>query len=125
MTPEILLLVLGALGISGLTSGWWWTRRALRQHVIQVQTAWVRAGQIVHYGPVGTVCLGNRPRHAYRGGSFVVAGAPDAKLADGGIKVVIVNDAYYFAIDELSRAFPGVLFIRADEANDKLGLLVK
>jgi hypothetical protein len=58
MTPEILLLIVGALGIGGLTGGWWWTRHGLSQHVIRVQTAWVRAGQIVHYGPVGAVCLG-------------------------------------------------------------------
>ncbi len=97
MTPEILLLVAGALGISGLTSGWWWTRRALRQHVIQVQTTWVRAGQIVHYGPVGTVCLGNRPRRAYRGGSFGAVGITGGRLVFDGYRHNAENISVLYA----------------------------
>jgi hypothetical protein len=86
MTPEILLLVVGTLGISGLAGGWWWTRRALTQHVIRIQTAWVRAGQIVHYGPVGGVCLGNRPRRAYGSGVFGGLGITDGRLVFDGYR---------------------------------------
>ena len=93
MTSEILLLIVGALGISGLAGGWWWTRRGLSQHVIQVQTAWVRAGQIVHYGPVGAVCLGDRPRRAYGVGTVGAMGITGGRL---------VFDGYRRHIDDIS-----------------------
>jgi hypothetical protein len=83
MIPELLLLAVGALGISGLGAAWW-ARRTQRDHVIRVQTAWVHAGQIVHYGPVGAVCLGNRPRHVYASGIFGALGITDGRLVFDG-----------------------------------------
>jgi hypothetical protein len=83
MIPELFLLSVGALGMSGLGAAWW-MRRAQRNHVIRVQTAWVHAGQIVLYGPVGAVCLGNRPRHVYGGGVFGALGITDGRLVFDG-----------------------------------------
>lgn len=65
-------------------SGWWWQRRRRSAHVIRVRTAWVRAGLIVRYGPVGVVCHGLRPRRTYGRGLFGAAGlAADALTFDG------------------------------------------
>jgi hypothetical protein len=97
MTPDILLLVVGALGISGLAGGWWWTRRALTQHVIRVRTAWVRAGQIVHYGPVGGVCLGDRPRRAYGNGVFGALGITGGRLVFDGYRSSTENISVPYA----------------------------
>ena len=83
MTPELILALMGALGLSGL-GGVWWTRRAQRDHVMRVRTAWARAGQIVRYGPVGAVCLGHRPRRLYLGGTFGALGITDGKLSFDG-----------------------------------------
>jgi len=67
MIPEILLVVAGTLGL-GSVGGWWWMRRASRDHVIRTRTAWVRAGMIIRYGPVGALCLGHTPRAHAAGG---------------------------------------------------------
>jgi hypothetical protein len=83
MIPEILLLVVGAFGLSGLGLAQW-SRRAQRNHVTQVQTAWVRAGQIIHYGPVGAICLGSRPRRVYTDGIFGALGITDERLVFDG-----------------------------------------
>jgi hypothetical protein len=56
---------------------------------------------------------------AYKEGSFVILGGPDAKLKDG-IKYVLVNDAYYEAVSALQKAYPDVEFIRADEVPQRL-----
>src|SRR5512145_3195731 len=90
MTPELLAILAGALG----TGGWavtWWGRRSLRDHVIRVQTSWVRAGQIVRYGPVGVVSLGTRPKPHYRGGHFGAAGITDGKLVFDGHRDYVEN----------------------------------
>ena len=71
-----------ALGVSG--GGWWWQRRRRRAHVISVRTAWVRAGLIVRYGPVGVVCHGLRPRHTYGRGVPGAAGIAGDALAFEG-----------------------------------------
>ena len=60
--------------------------------------------------------LGTAGGHAYRDGSFIVAAAKDKKLAQDGIRYVIVNDAYYNIIDDLAKRFPNQQFIRADKA---------
>ncbi|NLX08314.1 MAG: hypothetical protein GXY36_01515 [Chloroflexi bacterium] len=62
-----ILVVLGALGLSGGIGAalWAWERRGLRAYVIRVRTEWVRAGQRVHYGPVFASCLSTRPRESY------------------------------------------------------------
>jgi hypothetical protein len=63
---------------------------------------------------------------AYKSGSFVVLGAPGTKehpslgIVRGGIKAVIVNDAYFHAVDRLQQAYPDVKFIRADKVNEGL-----
>ena len=68
MIPELLLLIGGGLAASSFAM--WWMRRGQQVQVNQVRTAWVRAGQIVHHGPVGASCLGHRPRTTYGGGTF-------------------------------------------------------
>lgn len=83
MGPELLLLALGALGIGG-AGRWWGRRRAQRDHVNRVQTEWVRAGQIVHYGPVGAVCYGSRPRRTYTGGVPGAVGLAGGRLVFEG-----------------------------------------
>ncbi|MCZ7540145.1 MAG: hypothetical protein M5U29_09565 [Anaerolineae bacterium] len=71
-----------ALDVSG--GGWWWQRRRRRAHVIRVRTAWVRAGLVVRYGPVGVVCHGLRPRITYGRGVFGAAGLAGGALAFQG-----------------------------------------
>jgi hypothetical protein len=83
MTPEILVLLVSALGASG-AGGAWWLYRAERRHVVRVQTEWVRAGQIVHYGPVGASCFGQRPSAILGGGVFGALGITDGKLVFTG-----------------------------------------
>lgn len=83
MIPELLLLAVGTLGMGGLGAAWW-VRRAQRDHVIRVQTAWVHAGQIVRYGPVGATNLGSRPQTVYRGGVFGALGITDGRLVFDG-----------------------------------------
>lgn len=81
MTPELILLLVGGLGLGGLGGAWWVIeRRAQRAHVIRVRTAWVRAGRIVHCGPVGATCYGNRPRHLYGIGHFGALGLADGQV---------------------------------------------
>jgi len=83
MTPELLVLFFGALGASG-AGGAWWLHRARRRYVMRVQTDWVRAGQIVHYGPVGASCFGQRPRAVYSGAVFGALGITDGRLVFAG-----------------------------------------
>lgn len=68
MTPELIAVIVGALGASGL-GRWLVARRAQQAHVIRVRTEWVRAGEIVHFGPVSAACLGMRPAASYRQGT--------------------------------------------------------
>jgi hypothetical protein len=82
MSPELILLLVGGLTASGL--GMWWMRRGQTAHVNQVRTAWVRAGQIVHHGPVGATCLGSRPKSIYGGGVFGALGLTDGRLVFDG-----------------------------------------
>ncbi|MBU0597024.1 hypothetical protein KKA94_02575 [Patescibacteria group bacterium] len=67
--------------------------------------------------------LGTAGGTAYKEGSFVLLSNPDGQLMDG-IKYVIVNDAYYEALDELQAAYPDVEFIRADETPKRLQEIV-
>lgn len=53
-------------------------------------------------------------------GSFIVLGAPGKPIAESGIKYVIVNDAYYSAMDAFKRGYPQVEFIRADQMAKRL-----
>lgn len=62
---------------------------------------------------------------AYKDGSFIVLGAPGKQISESGIKSVLVNDAYYDTVDRLSRAYPNINFIRADQANEALKQIVK
>lgn len=64
--------------------------------------------------------LGTGGGTANKEGSFVILGGVDSKIKDSGIKHVIVNDAYYHAIDILAKAYPNVEFIRADKAKERL-----
>jgi len=85
MGPELVLLIVGALGIGGAGAGAiWWIRRGQRDHVIHVRTAWVRAGQIVRYGPIGATCLGTRPLRLYPSGRFGALGITDGHLVFEG-----------------------------------------
>ena len=52
--------------------------------------------------------------------AFILLGAPDTPLTQSGVKYVIVNDGYYYALDNLRSLYPGVTFIRADQANSLL-----
>jgi hypothetical protein len=83
MTPELLVLLFGALGVSG-AGGVWWLYRAQRRHVVRVQTDWVRAGQIVRYGPVGASCYGQRPRGLYNQEVFGALGITDGRFVFTG-----------------------------------------
>jgi hypothetical protein len=83
MIPELLVLLVGTLGASG-AGGVWWLYRAQRRHVVRVQTEWVRAGQIVHYGPVGASCFGQRPRAMYSRDVFGALGITDGRLVFTG-----------------------------------------
>ena len=62
--------------------------------------------------------LGTAGGHAVRDGSFILVSGKSKKLASDGIETVIVNDAYYSIIDDLSQKFPNIKFIRADKAAD-------
>lgn len=66
------------------------------------------------------VGLGTAGGTASKDGSFVIMGEIDRSLRESGIKYVIVNDAYYEAVQRLSEAYPGVRFIRATELNQEL-----
>jgi hypothetical protein len=84
MTPEFLLALMSALGLSGIGATWW-ARRGQRDHVNRVRTEWVRSAQLVHYGPVGAVCYGTRPRRVYtRGGEAGALGLTGGKLVFDG-----------------------------------------
>jgi hypothetical protein len=83
MTPELLVLLFSALGVSG-AGGVWWLYRGQRRHVIRVQTEWVRAGQIVRYGPVGASCYGQRTRAVYNREVFGALGITDGRLVFTG-----------------------------------------
>lgn len=80
--PAAVAGAMEALDVSG--GGWWWQRRRRRVHVIRVRTAWVRAGLVVRYGPIGAVCHGLRPRAAYGRGVFGAAGLVGGALAFEG-----------------------------------------
>ncbi|HVO70259.1 MAG TPA: hypothetical protein VMT24_09445 [Aggregatilineaceae bacterium] len=83
MIPELLVLLVGALGASG-AGRMWWLYRAQRRYVASVQTEWVRAGQIVHYGPVAASCLGQRPSAVYSRDVFGALGITDGRLVFSG-----------------------------------------
>lgn len=83
MGPELIALILGGLGLSGLSAAWW-LRRAGRDHVRRVQTGWVRAGQIVRWGPVSAVSFGHRPRRTYTRGVFGALGITGERVVFDG-----------------------------------------
>lgn len=60
-----------------------------------------------------------------KGGSFVLLGKPDKTIEENGFYGVIVNDVYYEAIERLSEAFPNIVFIKADQINDRLKEIVE
>ncbi|NDJ78132.1 MAG: hypothetical protein GYB65_17930 [Chloroflexi bacterium] len=62
----------------------WWARRGLRQHVVRVRTDWVRAAQVINYGPVAAVCYGSRPRTSYRRGVAGALGLTDEQVVFTG-----------------------------------------
>ena len=63
--------------------------------------------------------IGTGDGTVYKGGSFIVLSGPGLPISEG-IRFVLVNDIYYGAIPVLAPIFPGVEFIRADEADEKL-----
>jgi hypothetical protein len=72
----------------------------------------------------GATWLGSAGGTAYKDGGFIVMSDPGKKIAESGIKNVIVNDLYYGIIDRLSKAYPDIRFIRANQANDTLKEMV-
>ena len=56
----------------------------------------------------------------YLGAGFIVLSAPDKSLADTPVRAVIVNDLFYSGIETLAKAYPGIIFIRADQAAERL-----
>ncbi|MBN2303773.1 MAG: hypothetical protein JXQ72_04820 [Anaerolineae bacterium] len=85
MGPELIVLALGTLGLGGI-GGWWVTQQARRDHVNRARTDWVRAGQIIRYGPVSAVCYGQRPRRVYRGGMFGALGIAGGQVVFDGLR---------------------------------------
>ncbi len=83
MTPELIVLLASGLGLSG-AGVLWWRQRGHPVHVNQVRTAWVRAGRIVRFGPVGATCLDLQPRRTYSGGTFGALGIADGQLIFSG-----------------------------------------
>lgn len=81
MVTELIIGATAALGSAGVAGAWWAVgRRALGQHVIRTRTDWVRAGQIVHYGPIAATCYGSRPHQVYRGGLPGALGLTDNRM---------------------------------------------
>ena len=68
--------------------------------------------------------LGTAGGTSYKDGSFVLLGKPDNPITESGFCGVIVNDAYYEAIERLSEAFPSIAFIGADQINERLREIV-
>ena len=93
MIPELLALLAGTAGVTGWGGRWWW-RRTQRDHVIRVGTTWVRAGQRIHYTPVGAVCYGHRP--PYRQSVFGALGLADGQIVFDGRRVHAYNTAVPF-----------------------------
>jgi hypothetical protein len=93
MIPELLALLAGAAGVTGWGGRWWW-RRTQRDHVIRIGTAWVRAGQRIHYTPVGAVCYGHRP--PYRQGVFGALGLTDGQIVFDGHRARTYNTGIPF-----------------------------
>ncbi|MCD4685476.1 MAG: hypothetical protein K8S97_06035 [Anaerolineae bacterium] len=75
--------MIGSLLLGGLGRRWI-TQRARRAHVIDTRTAWMRAGQRVHFGPVGAVSCGPLPRMVYRDGVFGALGVTDGRVVFEG-----------------------------------------
>ena len=74
MAAELILALIGVTGAAG-GGGWWaWNRSALRQHVNRVRTGWVRAGQIVRWGPVQAYCASPQARRGVAGAVGVTGG---------------------------------------------------
>jgi hypothetical protein len=82
MGPELIVLaaLAGLGGIGGIASVA--EMRSRRRYVARVRAEWVRAGRIVHYGPIGATCYGRRPHSVYNtsDGSFGALGLVDSKL---------------------------------------------
>jgi hypothetical protein len=77
MEPVILLMLIGA---GSATAVWAFNRRARQQFVTSVRTEWVRAGRIVHYGPVLAAAYGSRPESVYWKWHFGALGLTDGTL---------------------------------------------
>ena len=85
MGPELLILLLGSLGLGGLSSvALWWERRAQSRHIIRTRTAWVRAGQVIRYGPIGAASYGTQPQRTYTRGAFGALGLTRSALIFDG-----------------------------------------
>lgn len=85
MSPELLALLLGTLGLSGVSGiALWRERRAQQRHVIETRTGWVRAGRVIRYGPVGAISYGTRPQRVYQHGVPGAVGLTDRALVFDG-----------------------------------------
>ena len=71
------------------------------------------------------VQLGTAGGHAYRDGSFIIVSGKNKTLTEQGIEHVIVNDAYYNIVDDLTKKFPDVKFVKADVAAEYFENLAK
>ncbi|MBN1200639.1 MAG: hypothetical protein JXJ20_02165 [Anaerolineae bacterium] len=103
MTPELIVLLVGSLGLGGLGARWATGRRARQRYVLHTRTEWARAGRTVHYGPVGATCFGSRPRRTYRQGIFGALGLVDGR---------VVFDGYQQGIYDASIPLDNIHWIR-------------
>lgn len=85
MGPELLALLIGSLGLGGLSGiALWLERRAQARHIIRTRTGWVRAGQVIRYGPVGAASYGTQPQRTYSKGAFGALGLTDRAVVFDG-----------------------------------------
>ena len=85
MGPELLLLLLGSLGLGSLSGvALWWERRAQSRHIIRIRTAWVRAGHVIRFGPIGAAGYGTLPQRTYTRGAFGALGLTGSALVFDG-----------------------------------------
>lgn len=83
---EVLATLLGGSLLMIELSRRWIARRARYAHVIDTRTAWVRAGQRVHFGPVSAISYGPLPQRVYQGGVFGALGITDGRIVFSGLR---------------------------------------
>ncbi len=101
--PDVLvvavMLLIMAVGVGVTGAAYLHERRAYQDFILRTRTAWMRAGHVIHFGPVAATCYGRSPQKSYTAGCVYGALAlMDGHLEFSGYKHKMFNVRIAFEV---------------------------